>query len=99
MFTLNGYIKIYDISRHEPKLLTQSKSGYDLFENFGEVIHARCNADGTHVLITIATENLIPDGKVYVWNIEKNLVSEFDFTQEHENTKRFVNYFSIYFQV
>lgn len=78
-FTLNGYIKVYDVSRHEPKLLTPLKSGYDLFGNFGEIIMAKCNATATHVAITIATESLVPDGKLYVWDVERDIVGEYDF--------------------
>ncbi|CAO1309472.1 unnamed protein product [Diamesa hyperborea] len=81
-FTINGYIKIYDVSRHEPKLLMPSKNAYDLFENFGEIIAAKCNYDGTLVALTIATENLIPDGKIYMWDIETNLVCSYDFLQK-----------------
>lgn len=86
VFTMNGYIKLYDVSRHEPKPLTNPKSCYDLFGNFGEVIMAKCNANGTFVAITIATESLIPDGKLYVWSIERDLVSEFNFIGNRTET-------------
>lgn len=79
VFTLNGFVKVYDVSRHEPKLLTPSKSGYDLFGNFGEIIMAKCNATATHVAITIASESLVPDGKVYIWDVERDIVGEYDF--------------------
>lgn len=79
VFTLNGFVKVYDVSRHEPKLLTPSKSGYDLFRNFGEIILAKCNATASLVAITIASESLVPDGKVYVWDVERDIVGEYDF--------------------
>lgn len=79
VFTLNGFVKVYDVSRHEPKLLTPTKSGYDLFGNFGEIIMAKCNATASHVAITIATESLVPDGKVYIWDVERDIVGEYDF--------------------
>lgn len=76
---MNGYIKIYDIMRHEPKLITSPKCGYDLFQNFGEIIMAKCNANGTHMAATVANESLVPDGKLYVWNIEKDTMKFYDF--------------------
>lgn len=79
VFTLNGFVKVYDVSRHDPKLLTPTKSGYDLFGNFGEIIMAKCNATASHVAITIATESLVPDGKVYIWDVERDIVGEYDF--------------------
>lgn len=76
---MNGVVKIYDISRHEPKILTTPKSCYDMFSNFGEIIMAKSNSNGTQLGITIASESLVPDGKLYVWNLERDLISEFDF--------------------
>lgn len=79
VYTMNGFIKVYDISKHEPKVIVKPKSGYDLFGNFGEVIMAKTNVNGTHMALTIATESLIPDGKLYVWDVEKDKICEYDF--------------------
>uniref|UniRef100_A0A182QMN5 Uncharacterized protein n=1 Tax=Anopheles farauti TaxID=69004 RepID=A0A182QMN5_9DIPT len=79
VFTLNGYIRLYDVSRHDIRLLHPPKSAYDLFEKFGEIIMARTNANGTYVALTIANEQLLPDGKLYLWNLESNLLSVRDF--------------------
>lgn len=76
---MNGFVKVYDISKHEPKLIVQPKSGYDLFGNFGEIIMAKVNITATHMALTIATESLIPDGKLYIWDVERDKISEFDF--------------------
>lgn len=83
VFTINGLLKIYDISRHEPKLITQPKSGYDLFAHFGEIIMAKCNANGTQIAVIIANETLVPDGKLYIWHIEKDTVMEHDFLHNY----------------
>ncbi|EDS36288.1 che-11 [Culex quinquefasciatus] len=84
VFTLNGYIKLYDISRHELKPLQPPKSGYDLFEKFGEIISAKCNATGTHVAVTIANEQLLPDGKLYLWNLESSNIKYYEFSSKGE---------------
>lgn len=79
VFTMNGYLKIYDVSRHEPKLVTAPKAGHAMFDSFGEFIMARSNLRGSHLAATVATENLLPDGKLYLWDIEKDVVHPFDF--------------------
>lgn len=76
---MNGFVKVFDVSRHEPRLLTPTKSGYDLFDNFGEIILAKCNSTASHVAITIATESLVPDGKVYIWDVERDIVGDYNF--------------------
>ncbi|XP_053678512.1 intraflagellar transport protein 140 homolog [Anopheles nili] len=91
VFTLNGYIRLYDVSRHEIRLLTPPKCAYDLFEKFGEIIMARTNANGTYVALTIANEQLVPDGKVYLWNLENNVISSREFyTNEQHNRGRWM---------
>lgn len=77
-FTLNGVLKVFNVSRHEPKIMAQPKSGHDLFNNFGEIIMAKCNANGTHLGITIANEGLMPDGKIYVWDFENDRLAWID---------------------
>lgn len=79
IFTINGFLKLFDISKHEPKQMIHSKSGYDLFQNFGEFIHAKCNSNGCFIAAIIASESLLPDGHVYIWNIEKDIIASFDF--------------------
>lgn len=90
---MNGFLKVYDVSRHEPKLIVPPKSGYDLFGNFGEIIMAKCNVTGSHLAMTIATESFVPDGKLYIYDMEKDRLSSFDFLnkdnkQPTENEKK-----------
>lgn len=86
IFTMNGFIKLYNISRHEPKLIIPAKAGYDLFGNFGEIIMAKCNVTGTQIAMTIANETLIPDGKLYIWDTEKDRLCNFDFLHKPIDT-------------
>lgn len=91
IFTMNGFLKVYDISRHEPKLIIPAKAGYDLFGNFGEIIMAKCNVTGTHIALTIANESLVPDGKIYIWDVEKDRLCNYDFLSKQmptENEKK-----------
>lgn len=82
---MNGFIKLYDISRHEPKLIIPAKAGYDLFGNFGEIIMAKCNVMGTQIAFTIANESLVPDGKLYIWDTEKDRLCHFDFLNKYND--------------
>uniref|UniRef100_T1GZR6 IFT140 second beta-propeller domain-containing protein n=1 Tax=Megaselia scalaris TaxID=36166 RepID=T1GZR6_MEGSC len=74
---MNGYLKVYDITRHDHRQLFHPRSGYDLFENFGEIIAAKCN--GSFMAVLLANESLIPDGRVYCWNYQNDTVNYFDF--------------------
>lgn len=85
IFTLNGYIKVYDVSRHELKQVVPTKNAYDLFENFGEVMLAKANQDGSLVALTVATESLVPDGKLHIWKLESDLMISYDFLQKENS--------------
>ncbi|XP_018800098.1 PREDICTED: intraflagellar transport protein 140 homolog [Bactrocera latifrons] len=76
VFTMNGFIKAYDVSRHDPKIIFPGKSGYDLFDDFGEVILVKCNTAGTHLAVLIANRNFFPKPILYCWNFERNLLME-----------------------
>ncbi|XP_035773197.1 intraflagellar transport protein 140 homolog [Anopheles albimanus] len=79
VFTLNGYLKLYDVSRHDVKQLQPARCGYNMFEKFGEIIAAKTNATGTHVALTIANEQLHPDGSLYLWCLESNVLKPYEF--------------------
>ncbi|XP_054730217.1 intraflagellar transport protein 140 homolog [Anastrepha obliqua] len=76
VFTMNGFIKAYDVSRHDPKLIFPGKSGYDLFDDFGEVILVKCNTAGTHLAAVIANRSFVPKPILYCWNFERNHLME-----------------------
>lgn len=83
VFTMNGYVRLYDVSRHEPRLVCPPsgtmRTGYDLVDNFGEFIAIKASASGSHLCMLIATDNLLPDGKLYLWNVQEDRLSHFDF--------------------
>ncbi|XP_067639118.1 intraflagellar transport protein 140 homolog isoform X2 [Eurosta solidaginis] len=76
VFTMNGFVKAYDVSRHDPKLMFPGKSGYDLFDDFGEVILVKCNTAGTHLAVVIASRSFVPKPIIYCWNFERNQLME-----------------------
>ncbi|XP_030384608.1 intraflagellar transport protein 140 homolog [Scaptodrosophila lebanonensis] len=89
VFTMNGYVKAYDVSRHDPKLLFPSKSGHDIFDDFGEFIMVKCNSLGTHLAVVIANRSFVPRAILFCWNFERNNLFQYDLSSaaESENNK------------
>ncbi|XP_076752394.1 intraflagellar transport protein rempA [Xylocopa sonorina] len=79
--SLNGILKIWDLSKREAKLHTRAMATYEAINDFAEIIEARCNADCRCVSITVAMANLMPSPILYVWDIESDQIHEFDFAE------------------
>ncbi|KAG5881961.1 hypothetical protein JTB14_020525 [Gonioctena quinquepunctata] len=77
IFTMEGYLKIYDVVQHQPKLTTV-KNMFDVVSDFGEIMLAKTNCAGNKVALTLAAANLIPDGKLYICDIEKDNINVYD---------------------
>ncbi|XP_018367510.1 PREDICTED: intraflagellar transport protein 140 homolog isoform X1 [Trachymyrmex cornetzi] len=77
--SLNGILKIWNLSKHEAKLHTRAMATYEAISDFAEIIEARCNSDCRCVSITVAMANLMPSSILYVWDIESDQIYEFDF--------------------
>nr|CAD7588439.1 unnamed protein product [Timema genevievae] len=74
-----GIIKIWDLSRREAKLHFRPKNLEEAVSDFGEVISASCNSNGTKVSISIAKSNFLPDTKLFLWDIESDSLQYFNF--------------------
>ena len=83
IFTLEGFLKIYDFTDHEMKLLNTCNM-YDTCNDFGEIMQAKSNVHGRLVALTVAAANLMPDGKLYIWNVENDNFLMYDF-RKHED--------------
>lgn len=77
--SLNGVLKIWDLSKREAKLHTRAMATYEAINDFAEIIEARCNSNCKYVSITVAMANLMPSSILYVWDIESDQIHEFDF--------------------
>lgn len=84
--TLLGYIKVWDLSRREAKLHAKPKNLNDIITDFGEIILARSNSTGNKVSLTVARSNLLPDPRLYLWDIETDEVTNFNFALGSEDT-------------
>ncbi|XP_002003645.2 intraflagellar transport protein 140 homolog [Drosophila mojavensis] len=86
VFTMNGYVKAYDVSRHDPKLLFPSKSGHEIFDDFGEFILVKCNSLGSHLALVIANSSFTPCAAIYCWDFERNNLFEHDLVKLESET-------------
>ncbi|XP_031832698.1 intraflagellar transport protein rempA isoform X2 [Nomia melanderi] len=82
--SLNGILKIWDLSKREAKLHTRAMATYEAISDFAEIIEATCNADCRCVSITVAMANLMPSSILYVWDIESDQIHEFDFAESYD---------------
>ncbi|XP_071443964.1 intraflagellar transport protein 140 homolog [Hetaerina americana] len=85
VFTLQGFVTIWDISRREAKIHVHPKRLGDVIPDFGEIICAKCNSDGTKMSLTVAKSDLFPDTKLYIWNINRDSFSYLDFANGETN--------------
>ena len=78
--TLNGCIKMWDLSRREAKSHAHPKYLSEHITNFGEVISAHVNSNASRVSVLVAHTNLIPDPKLYIWDVENDSILYFNFS-------------------
>lgn len=88
VFTMNGYVKAYDVSRHDPKLLFPSKSGHDIFDDFGEFILVKCNSQGNHLAMVIASSSFTPISTLYCWDFERNNLFEYGLAEGESTSSK-----------
>lgn len=51
----------------------------ECLKEYGEVMSARVNSAGTKVSVSIATGALLPDPKLYIWDLESDSMTYFNF--------------------
>ncbi|XP_023345784.1 intraflagellar transport protein 140 homolog [Eurytemora carolleeae] len=77
--TITGCIRMWDISRREAKSHSYPKFLAEFISDFGEVISVKINHNATKASILIAQGSLVPDPKLYVWDIENDNIIYFNF--------------------
>ncbi|XP_014248149.1 intraflagellar transport protein 140 homolog [Cimex lectularius] len=82
--TMTGTLQVWDLSRREAKPHSKVKDLIEAISDFGEVISAVCNSNGTKVALTIASSNLTPIPGIYVWCIEEDVISSHHFHPQNE---------------
>lgn len=84
---LNGIVKTWDVSKREAKLHGRTLTAYEAINDFAEIIEARCNADCRYISMTVAMTNLMPSSVLYIWDVERDQMHEFDFGNNDDSTK------------
>ncbi|MCL4145099.1 UNVERIFIED_CONTAM: hypothetical protein GTU68_002245, partial [Idotea baltica] len=64
----------------EAKVHHSGKAINESVRDFGEIISARCNCLGTRASVAVAVSSLQPDPKLYIWDIENDTFTFFNFT-------------------
>lgn len=82
--TSKNVLKIFDVSRREPKQLgTSGKFENDAGESFGQIKSIRCNSDGTKISIVCDVDHdgavTTPDTRIFVYMTEVDRVFWHDF--------------------
>ncbi|XP_048847908.1 intraflagellar transport protein 140 homolog isoform X2 [Brienomyrus brachyistius] len=74
-----AHFKLFDLSRREAKPVCAAKNMRALIPNLGAIQSLKCNADGSRVSLLISQVNGRPDHRVYLYDVEMDAVSHFDF--------------------
>ncbi|XP_037074398.1 intraflagellar transport protein 140 homolog isoform X2 [Pollicipes pollicipes] len=83
--SVNGALKLFDLSRRELRSLANPKFISESVPDFGELIQCRVNCKGTKVSCLVAQSSLLPDPKVYIWDVDTDAVSYFNFSSGRED--------------
>ncbi|KAF6215141.1 hypothetical protein GE061_009892 [Apolygus lucorum] len=70
--TITGILQVWDLSRREAKPFSKLKDLIEAIDDFGEVISAVCNSNGTKVALTAASSSLTPMPAIFVWSIDED---------------------------
>ena len=79
----SGTIRVWDLSRREarPHGRAIAQLG-DRVNDFGEVIQAKINATGSRVSLTVANTVFRPDPKLYIWDVETDIIHEISLPED-----------------
>ncbi|KAK2157995.1 hypothetical protein LSH36_179g04000 [Paralvinella palmiformis] len=81
--TTGGIVKLYDLSRREAKIVSHPCNLADTIIEFGRVISAKCNSNGSKVSIITEKRNSKPNPKLYIWDVELDTLQFFSFETGH----------------
>ncbi|CAH0395649.1 unnamed protein product [Bemisia tabaci] len=84
--TITGFLYVWDLSRREPKLRCKPKDLSESISDFGEVMSAKSNINGSKVSITIAKANLLPSPELFVYVIDSDTILSHSFCESSESS-------------
>ncbi|KAM6951358.1 intraflagellar transport protein 140 homolog [Aplochiton taeniatus] len=77
--TDTAHIKVFDLTRREAKAQCGAKNLVDQIPGLGALRSVKCNANGNQVSVLITQVNGRPDHKVYLYDVEMDTITHFDF--------------------
>ncbi|KAJ2946197.1 hypothetical protein O0L34_g5131 [Tuta absoluta] len=73
--TMDGTIKLAEITKKGLRMPYPAKSCYQMIEDFGEVMRASVNCVGRYICLSIASSGLAPDPKLYLWDVANDVIT------------------------
>ncbi|UJR28505.1 hypothetical protein I4U23_009743 [Adineta vaga] len=82
MGSTKGYVKVFDISRRELRQLGKTLNINTHTPSVDSIRELAINCTGSKVTVLTSQTNLQPSSRIYVWDVEKDSVTNFDFSSE-----------------
>ncbi|XP_041978131.1 intraflagellar transport protein 140 homolog [Aricia agestis] len=73
--TVDGTLKVAEISKKGLRMPYPSKNCYQMIEDFGEIMRSSVNATGHYICLSIANAGLAPDPKIYLWDVANDKIT------------------------
>ncbi|XP_034830489.1 intraflagellar transport protein 140 homolog isoform X1 [Maniola hyperantus] len=72
--TIDGTIKLAEITKKGLRMPFPSKNCYQMIEDFGEIMRSSVNASGLYICLSIANAGLAPDPRIYLWDVANDVI-------------------------
>lgn len=73
--TMDGTLKLAEITKKGLRMPYPAKNCYQLIEDFGEVMRASVNCIGRYICLSIANSGLAPDPRLYLWDAANDVIT------------------------
>lgn len=73
--TMDGTLKLAEITKKGLKMPYPPKNCYQMIEDFGEVMRASSNCAGRYICLSIANSGLAPDPRLYLWDVANDVIT------------------------
>lgn len=73
--TIDGTIKLAEITKKGLRMPYPSKNCYHVIEDFGEIMRSSVNASGLYICLSIANAGLAPDPRIYLWDVANDVIN------------------------
>lgn len=73
--TMDGTLKLAEITKKGLKMPYPAKNCYQMIEDFGEVMRASVNCTGRYICLSVANSGLAPDPRLYLWDVANDVIT------------------------